>query len=111
MDDLKEHMGLILLVTGLLGSGLISCLIYIGTQFRNEAQLDREQCDKAMAEFAKKIDKIEGYLERITNEVFERMRKAETSLGNLWAEHRLIKDLGTCNHKLHAEDEEHGIRS
>ena len=108
MDDLKEHLGLILLITGLLGSGLISCLIYIGTQFRNEAQLDREQRDKAMAEFAKKIDKIEGYLERITNEVFERMRKAETSLGNLWSEHRLIKAIGACNLKHTAVDEETG---
>lgn len=104
MPDLKEHFELILWLVGVLFSALLFCVGYIGKQFSREMQTDREQRERVMNDFAHKIDKIEGYLENITNELFERLRKAEASLGTLWAEHRTIKELGGCNLKHNHED-------
>jgi len=108
MPDLKEHFELILWLVGTLFSLLIACLGYIGRQFSREMQTDRDQRERVMNDFAHKIDKIEGYLQNITEELFERMRKAEASLCQIWAEHRVIKEIGTCalgkHHHERSED-------
>lgn len=111
MTDLQEHFQLILWLVAALATSLMACLGVIARQFIREMKTDRDQRNATMAEFKEKIDKIEGYLQGITEELFERMRKAESSLGKLWAEHRVIKEIGSChlmqNHNR--EDEEHGV--
>jgi hypothetical protein len=110
MESLREHIVPIISLLGLVFSGLVACLIYIAASFRSEMRRDRAQREESMNAFAVKVDKIEGYLEKITEEMFERLRSTEFSLGKLWAEHRIIKEMGGCSMKHNlSEDEEHGM--
>jgi hypothetical protein len=69
---------------------------YVINSFKAELQQDRITRAESMKEFGKKVEKVETFLEKIADEIFARLNKAEKDIDNLWTEHDLIKESGGC---------------
>lgn len=70
---------------------------YIINSFKAELQQDRNARAESMREFGKKVEKVETFLEKISDEIFTRLNKAEKDINGLWVEHDLIKENGGCH--------------
>lgn len=102
MENLAEHTTTLVSIMGIIFTLLVGCVGYIVHSFRQEMQEDRNAREKMSERFEKKVDSIEAILTKLTDELFDRVRKAEHELSALWAEHNVIKSMkhGVCsNHK------------
>jgi hypothetical protein len=70
---------------------------YVINSFKAELQQDRITRAESMKSFGEKVEKVEKFLEKISEEIFDRLRKAETDINNLWTEHNLFKESGNCS--------------
>jgi hypothetical protein len=75
-SSLMEHFDLVVTTVGLLGTGLLGALIYIFNGMRSE------------------IRDLKGTLEKISDELFQRVHETEMNLERLWAEHRVRHEGG-----------------
>ena len=89
--------GLFALLIGLVGF----TVNYIISSFRNELQQDRLARAESMKLFGEKVEKVEAFLEKISEEIFKRLNKAEKDVDNLWTEHDLLKSAGGCGAHIH----------
>ncbi len=70
---------------------------YVINSFKAELQQDRIQRAESMKNFGEKVEKVEAFLEKISDEIFERLRKAEKDIDGLWREHNIFKENGNCS--------------
>jgi nitrogenase molybdenum-iron protein alpha/beta subunit len=74
---------------------------YVIKSFKEELQQDRIVRAETMKNFGDKVDKVEKFLEKISEEMFSRISKVEISVNKLWSEHNLIKEQGFCGVHVH----------
>jgi hypothetical protein len=79
---------------------------YIISSFKNELLQDRLARSETMKIFGEKVDKVERFLEKIADEMFKRMTKAEKDIDTLWAEHDLLKEGNGCGLHNHYRKED-----
>jgi hypothetical protein len=79
---------------------------YVINSFKSELQQDRITRAESMKTFGEKVEKVETFLEKISDEIFERLRKTEKDIDGLWREHNLFKENGICSVHLHKRKED-----
>ena len=95
--------------TATLLGGLFTLLIaligftvnYIINSFKGELQQDRIARAESMKTFGEKVDKVEKFIEKVSDEIFPRLNTLEKSLNGLWREHNLFKNLQGCDLHVH----------
>lgn len=68
--DLIEHFSTVVIIFGFVWTALLGCLIYIFNSVKGE------------------IREVKDQLVKLTDELFERLGKAERSMERLWGEHK-----------------------
>jgi nitrogenase molybdenum-iron protein alpha/beta subunit len=109
-------MVLAIVTIGVCAVGLFVAIIgftvnHVIKSFKDELHQDRIVRAETMKSFGEKVEKVEKFLEKISDEIFKRLNAAEKSVNALWHEHNLIKEAGTCGlhfYKRKDDSEEDG---
>lgn len=96
VGNMNEHAAIVMSLLGVVFFLLIAVLgfifKYIIDQLKNELKADRESRKDANIGMKENIIELNHLIDKLTGELFNRMKIVEMSLGNLWTEHRMIRD-------------------
>ena len=113
---MTENMILAIVTASVCAIGLFAAIIgftinHVINSFKDELHQDRLTRAETMRVFGEKVEKVEKFLEKISDEIFKRLGKIEKSANALWHEHDLLKDTGLCQvhtHKRRDDEDEDG---